>query len=110
MAEMRPRQPVASLPGYGGPRQEERAVETDGATGAVPQASFCRPVYVRLDARLGRALDNVERTDRLVENRPEKYRYGSDRAAIDCFNQRPSFTPGPTNKAARLIRTSETLD
>jgi hypothetical protein len=32
-AEMRPRQPVVSLPGYCGPRQEERAVETDGAAG-----------------------------------------------------------------------------
>jgi hypothetical protein len=87
-------------------------VETDGATGAVPQASFCRPVYVRLDARLGRPLDNVARTDRLVENRPEKYRYGSDRAAIDCFNQAPVVHAWAykLHKAARLIRTSETLD
>jgi hypothetical protein len=29
-------------------------VETDGAAGAVPQASFCRPVHVRLDARFAR--------------------------------------------------------
>jgi hypothetical protein len=46
-------------------------------------------VYVRLDARLGRLLDNVARSNRLHENRPEKRRHGSHQAAIDCFNQAP---------------------